>query len=148
MVGAAVAAAAAMLAAALPGPLAGAAPAADSLIDPTQPPPGFTLPPVPGEPNRGTARPEPEQVHLQMIARSGNARLAVINGRSVHAGDQLALPGRNLRIVDIADAWVDLLDDGHQQRLELVPHPGLAPACPAGTPSGSGCRAVPPGVSP
>jgi len=100
---------------------AGAAAGAGGLGDPTQPPPGYAAPQRPGDPQApGLAAPEP--VRVQMIARQGSTRLAVVNGHRVRPGDAIALDGRSAKVVAIRDDAVVLDRDGSRQIVELVPH--------------------------
>jgi hypothetical protein len=116
------------------------------LIDPTQAPPGYGAgrtdaaaggaPPLPTEP-----------VHLQMIARNGTLRLAVVNGRSVHTGDSLTVAGKSITVVAIGDESVVVEQDGRRQTLELVTHSGLSPLCATNASHRPSCRNDLPGAS-
>ncbi len=132
----------ALLAAGLAGAAYGAPPSA-GLIDPTQPPAGY-LASLAGP--DGAAAPPPEPVRLQMIARNGAARLAVINGHRVRSGDSLTLAGKSSTVVAIRDDAVVLEQEGRRQTLELIPHIGVRAPCGADASRRPSCRDDSPGV--
>jgi Type II secretion system protein B len=97
-----------------------AAPWAAGVVDPTRPPPGYGAPQQAGDPQRPD--PPPEAVRLQMVARDGSQRMAVLNGHRVRPGDAIALDGKSVRVVAIRDDSIVLDRDGHRQMVELTPH--------------------------
>jgi hypothetical protein len=115
------------------------------ISDPTRPPPGYG-PVHAGGAADATAAPAQEPMRLQMIARSGSARLAVLNGRSVHPGDELTVAGKTVTIVAIQDGSVVLQQEGRRQTLELIPHAGSGAACAGGAPRSGACPRDPPGA--
>ena len=100
--------------------LSAAASAAD-IVDPTQPPPGYGAFQRPGDPQSAASIPAPEPVHLQMIARDGSARMAIVNGYRVRAGDAMTLDGKSVKVVSIQDDSIVLEREGRRQILELTP---------------------------
>jgi hypothetical protein len=84
---------------------------------------------------------------LQMIARNGGLRLAVLNGRGVHAGDDLTIDGKTVHVVAINDDSVVLKQDGRRQTLQLIPHAGANPVCSGSAPQPGACRRSSPGAS-
>ena len=121
----------------------GSAWAADShaaLIDPTQPPPGYGANQAAAASGPGTTQAPANPVRLQMIAHSGGLRLAVVNGRSVHAGDSLTVAGKSLTVVAIGDDSIVLQQDGQRRTLELAPHTGPGPDCAANAMNRPPCR--------
>src|SRR5579864_7421266 len=101
--------------------LSAAASAAD-VVDPTQPPPGYGASQRAGDPHSPDSMPMPEAVKLQMIARDGSTRLAVVNGHRVRPGDAIMLDGKIATVVAIHDDSVVLDRDGRRQMVELMPH--------------------------
>lgn len=90
---------------------AGALQAADTLVDPMQPPAGFRAPePAPAVPGS-------ETLVLQSVRVAGNQRSAMINGVTVKPGDRIG--GAVVR--RIADAQVVLQREGVEQVLTLYP---------------------------
>jgi hypothetical protein len=129
--------------AALAACVGGPACAADShatLIDPTQPPPGYGATQAGAASGPGATLPPPDPVRLQMIAHSGGLHLAVVNGRSVHAGDSLTVGGKSLTIVAIGDDSIVLQQDGQRRTLELAPRTGPRPDCAANASNRPPCR--------
>lgn len=114
--------------------------------DPTLPPPEFR-PGVPEGPRPDPVAAPADPVRLQMIARNGQSRLAVLNGRSVHAGDELTISGRTVQVVAINDDSVVLKQDGQRQTLQLIPHAGANPVCKGNAPQPGACRRSSPGAS-
>ena len=100
----------------------GVAASATGIADPTQPPPGYGVPKQAGEAQAGDAAPAPEPVRLQMIARDGPVRLAVVNGQRVRPGEASTLDGKSVKVVAIRDDSIVLDRDGHHQMVELTPH--------------------------
>ena len=94
---------------------------AAGLVDPTQPPPGYSATAAGADGHTLNAAPVPEPIRLQMIARDGSQRLAVVNGRRVRAGDSMMLDGKRVKVVSIGDASVVLDQDGHRQTLDFNP---------------------------
>jgi hypothetical protein len=99
-----------------------AAASAAEVIDPTQPPPGYGVSQRAGDPQSPDSNSPPQPVRLQMIARDGSTRLAVVNGHRVRPGDAITLDGKSVKVLAIHDDSVELDRDGHPQILELVPH--------------------------
>ncbi|HEX4584379.1 MAG TPA: hypothetical protein VH183_06085 [Burkholderiaceae bacterium] len=95
-----------------------AAASAAGVADPTQPPPGYGVSALAG----ADSIPTPEPIQLQMIARDGSARLAVVNGQRVRPGETIRLDGKNVKVVAIHDDAVVLDRDGHPQMVEMMPH--------------------------
>jgi len=120
---------------------------AADLVDPTQPPPGYAAAPAGAEAAAAPGTPAPEPIRLQMVARSGSARLAVVNGQRVRAGDSLTLDGKRVTVAAIREDSVVLLRDGRRDVLELIPRPASSPGCAAHSPSGPSCRGDLPGAS-
>jgi len=108
----------------------GSAACAAGVVDPTVPPPGYAPSQRAGEPQSPDSPPPPEAVRLQMIARNGAARLAVVNGHRVRAGDAIALDGKSAKVVAIRDDAVVLDREGRRQVVELTPHMRLKPGVP------------------
>jgi hypothetical protein len=102
-----------------------AAPWAAGVVDPTRPPPGYGAPQHAGDPQPPDSLPEP--VRLQMVARDGSRRMAVLNGHRVRPGDAIALDGKRVKVVAIRDDAVVLDRDGRHELVELLPHKGLRP---------------------
>jgi hypothetical protein len=100
--------------------LAAAAGAAD-LADPTQPPPGYGASQRADDPQSANSAPTLEPVQLQMIARDGSQRLAVVNGHRVRAGDAITLDGKAAKVMAIHDDSIVLDRDGRHQKVELSP---------------------------
>ena len=113
---------------------------AAGLVDPTQPPPGYAATAAGTDARSAPVDIAPEPVRLQMIARNGSSRLAVVNGYHVHAGDSITLDGKSAQVVSIGDASVVLLKDGHRQILELTPRSALGLVCAAHSSHRSNCR--------
>jgi hypothetical protein len=103
----------------------GAAAGAAGIADPTEPPPGYRVPQHPAGAQAADALAAPEPVKLQMIARDGSARLAVVNGHRVRTGETLTLDGKPAKVVAIRDDAVVLDRDGHRQTVQLFLHRGL-----------------------
>ncbi len=119
---------------------------AGGVADPTQPPPGYGVSPQAG--GRSTPDSLPEPVLLQMIARDGSQRLAVVNGRRVRSGDMITLDGKSVKVVAIGDDAVVLDRGGQRQRVELMPRKGLTLVCAADLSDRTGCRNDAPGAQP
>lgn len=119
----------------------GASAHATGVVDPTQPPPGYGARQRAGDPQSPESAARPDPVRLQMIARSGTSRLAVVNGRRVRAGDTITLDGKSARVVAIRDDSI-LLDrgGGRSQLVELSPHAQIKLACVAHSSDRPGCR--------
>jgi hypothetical protein len=115
----------------------GASAAAAGLVDPTEPPPGYRAVRS-GDPQSQEAAPEP--VRLQMIARNGAARIAVVNGHRVRTGETVALDGKNVTVAAIRDDSVVLDRGGHQQILELTPRAAMKAVCVVHSSDRPGCR--------
>jgi hypothetical protein len=112
---------------------------AAALVDPTQPPPGYAA--TQASPDaRSSPAAAPEPIRLQMIARNGSLRLAVVNGRRVRAGDWITLDGKSTKVVAIGDDSVVLDQDGHRQTLELIPRAGVSLRCAAQSSQRPTCR--------
>lgn len=120
------------LAAALPLAAAFARP----VVDPTVPPAAFARSAA-GQ----SAAQAPAPAPAQMIVRGpGEARLAVIGGQSVRAGDTIRHDGREMRVARITDGAVVLeaprgVAGARRVTLELVPQAGAAVRCAAATKS-------------
>jgi len=95
---------------------------AAGMVDPTQPPPGYGMSQHASDPQSPDSNSPPQPVRLQMIARDGSTRLAVVNGHRVRPGDAITLDGKSVKVLAIHDDSVELDRDGHPQILELVPH--------------------------
>jgi hypothetical protein len=121
-----------------------AAASAAGLADPTQPPPGYGALLHGSDPQSPDSMPEP--VRLQMIARDGSQRMAVVNGHRVRPGDSIALDGKSVKVVAIGDDTVVLDRDGHRQLVELMPRKGLTVVCAANSSNRTGCRSDVPGA--
>jgi hypothetical protein len=112
---------------------------AAGLIDPTQPPPGYAT--AAGADGRSAdAAPVPEPIKLQMVARNGSSRLAVVNGHRVRAGDSMTLDGKRVKVVAIGDDSVVLERDGNRQILNLIPRPASSLPCAAHSSHRPTCR--------
>jgi len=118
----------------------GASAHATGVVDPTQPPPGYGARQRAGDPQSPEPAARPEAVRLQMIARSGTSRLAVVNGRRVRAGDTITLDGKSARVVAIRDDSILLDRGGSRQLVELSPHAQIKLACAAHSSNRPGCR--------
>lgn len=105
--------------------LTAAAASAAGVADPTQPPPGYGAPQHAGDPQ--SPEPLPEPVRLQMVARDGSQRMAVLNGHRVRPGDAITLDGKSARVVAIRDDAVVLDREGHRELVELTPRKGSRP---------------------
>jgi hypothetical protein len=95
---------------------------AAGLVDPTLPPPGYGALQRAGDAQSPDSIPTPQPIRLQMIARDGSARLAVVNGQRVRPGETIRLDGKNVKVVAIHDDAVVLDRDGHPQMVEMMPH--------------------------
>lgn len=125
----------ALIAAAALLPLAAGA---QALVDPTLPPPGY---------GAGDARPAAKDGageraagrRVQMIVRGpGEARMAVIDGARVRAGDAIEFDGQAMRVERIGDDAVVLARGTRRAVLELLPGARKAVRC-AATATQAGC---------
>jgi hypothetical protein len=98
-----------------------AAASAAGVVDPTQPPPGYGVSQHASDPQSPDSIPTAEPVRLQMIARDGSARLAVVNGQRVRPGEAIRLDGKSVKVVAIHDDAVVLDRDGHRQTVQMMP---------------------------
>jgi hypothetical protein len=98
---------------------------AAGLADPTQPPPGYGASQRADDPQSADSAPTLEPVQLQMIARDGTDRLAVVNGHRVRAGDAITLDGKAAKVLAIHDDSIELDRDGRHQMVELSPQARL-----------------------
>jgi hypothetical protein len=112
------------------------------VLDPTRPPPGYRASERATDPQSpdATGTPAAEPVSVQMIARDGSQRLAVINGHRVRSGDTITLDGKSARVVSVGDDVVVLDRGGHRQVLELMPRSGVSRVCAADSPVRTACR--------
>ena len=113
--------------------------AAAGMTDPTEPPPGYRAVRS-GEAQSAEAPAPPESIRLQMIARNGSARIAVVNGHRVRAGEAVTLDGKSVKVAAIRDDSVVLDRDGQQQILELMPRAAMKAVCVAHSSDRPGCR--------
>jgi hypothetical protein len=104
--------------------------------------------PNPGDPQSAQQAAAPEAVRLQMIARDGSTRLAVINGRRVRTGDAIQLDGASVKVTAIHDDSIELDRDGHRQLVQLSPRAGLSVRCANPSSDRLGCRNDAPGAQP
>jgi len=108
------------------------------LVDPTQPPPGYAATQASAD-GRSAPAAAPDPIRLQMIARNGLQRMAVVNGRRVRAGDSMMFDGKRVKVVSIGDASVVLDQDGHRQILDLNPR-SASIACASPSSRRPSCR--------
>jgi hypothetical protein len=113
---------------------------AAGLVDPTQPPAGYSATAAGGDARSAQIAAAPEPIRLQMVARDGSSRLAVVNGRRVRAGDRITLDGKAVKVVAIGDDSIVLDQDGNRQTLELIPRSGVSPRCAAQSSHRPTCR--------
>jgi len=118
----------------------GACAHAAGVVDPTQPPPGYGAMQRSGDPQLPDAAARPEPIRLQMIARNGASRLAVVNGQRVQVGDSITLDGKSARVVAIGDDSILLDRSGSRQLVQLSPHAQIKLACAAHSSNRPGCR--------
>lgn len=85
---------------------AGAANAGNLLVDPTRPMTAVDSP---------VAAPQPGGVHVQAIVIRAGSRVAVVDGRVVHAGDRIA----NVFIEEVTPEGVRYSQDGHSRFARL-----------------------------
>jgi hypothetical protein len=118
--------------------------AAAGVVDPTEPPPGYRAART-GDDKSQEASAAPEAVEVQMIARNGDERIAVVNGRRVRVGEAVQLDGKRVAVVAISDDSVVLARDGRRQTFELMPRTGIKLVCAAQPSDRPECRNDAPG---